>query len=403
MPKKRGTTDQFIRRARQVHGVDTYNYDQVEYKLARSKVIITCKTHGPFQQTPDAHLSGKGCTLCGYASNKAKQQMGSAEFISRASKKHGNFYDYRLVEYVNNATIVAIVCPKHGKFEQSPSNHLNGNGCPKCSSLLRRCSQDDWIAKAKNVHGDRYDYSQVAYTIDTAHVSIGCQIHGYFSQTPTSHVHGRSGCPKCNPGGGTPPALTLEEWIQRAVQKHGDKYDYGQVEYVNYFGAVTIRCPSHGDFQQRAGRHLDGHGCRACSLERSKLTFSKVSLEWLNHEAKRRNISIQHALNGGERWVRGPTGENYFVDGFCDATNQAFEFHGTFWHAHPAYYKDRSARHPGHLQKTFEEVYQRTLLREAHIRLKHQLIVMWEHDWRRIKDSAAAGTPVTKEESSVEL
>jgi hypothetical protein len=53
----------FINRAREVHG-DKFNYDSVDYKTNKDNVTIICKEHGPFQQSPGNHLSGKGCLLC---------------------------------------------------------------------------------------------------------------------------------------------------------------------------------------------------------------------------------------------------------------------------------------------------------------------------------------------------
>lgn len=58
--------------------------------------------------------------------------------------------------------------------------------------------------------------------------------------------------------------LTTEEWIQKARAKHGDKYDYSQSVYVNSRTEVTIICPEHGPFIQRAGNHLL-YGCPKCA------------------------------------------------------------------------------------------------------------------------------------------
>lgn len=62
----------------------------------------------------------------------------TTEFIKDANKVHNGKYDYSLVDYINNATKVKIICPTHGVFEQKPSNHLSGKGCPKCKSINLR-------------------------------------------------------------------------------------------------------------------------------------------------------------------------------------------------------------------------------------------------------------------------
>ena len=61
-----------------------------------------------------------------------RRKLTTEEFIKRARDIHGNLYDYNKTEYVNYDTKLIITCPKHGDFKQSPTHHLNGEGCPKC-------------------------------------------------------------------------------------------------------------------------------------------------------------------------------------------------------------------------------------------------------------------------------
>lgn len=119
------------------------------------------------------------------------------EFIWRARKIHGDKYDYSKVVYVNNMTKVCIVCPVHGEFWQRPKLHLRGHGCPCCSVDLRTGSVAIFISKAKEVHGDKYDYSQVIYRGSNTKVTIVCPKHGEFSQKSSGHLSGR-GCPFCS-------------------------------------------------------------------------------------------------------------------------------------------------------------------------------------------------------------
>ena len=62
------------------------------------------------------------------------KKLTTEEFISKAKEVHGNKYDYSKVEYVNNHTKVCIICPKHGEFWQTPNHHLLGHGCSKCKN-----------------------------------------------------------------------------------------------------------------------------------------------------------------------------------------------------------------------------------------------------------------------------
>ena len=120
-------TQEFIEKARLVHE-DKYDYSKVEYKTAKTKVIIICKEHGEFEQTPDNHLHGKGCPKC-----VKNYKLTQREFIRRAKEIHNDLYDYSQAKYSNIQEKVTIICPKHGEFEQRPVVHLLGCGCPKCS------------------------------------------------------------------------------------------------------------------------------------------------------------------------------------------------------------------------------------------------------------------------------
>ena len=129
----RRTTESFIENAKKIHG-DKYDYSKVNYVNASTKVCIICPIHGEFWQRPDKHLSLKqGCPKCGHIRNAIKKRLGVNEFVSRAKKVHGDKYDYSKVEYINCATKVCIICPQHGEFWQAPYCHLNGNGCPTCN------------------------------------------------------------------------------------------------------------------------------------------------------------------------------------------------------------------------------------------------------------------------------
>lgn len=189
---RRYTTEDFIEKAKIKHR-DKYDYSKVKYVNNTTKVTIICPSHGEFEQTPKIHLSGLGCPAC-----SGGVKITTEEFVERARKVHGDKYDYSKVNYVNSSTKVIIICPIHGEFEQAPTNHLSGQGCPNCGGR-KRLSTDDFIEKAKKVHGDKYDYSKVNYFNSETKVTIGCPIHGEFEQTPNAHLSGQ-GCPICNVG-----------------------------------------------------------------------------------------------------------------------------------------------------------------------------------------------------------
>ena len=269
MGKKKKTKEEFIKEARKVHG-DKYDYSKIEYVNNATKVTIICPKHGhdEFWQTPNSHLQGHGCPKCANESNGERCRSSKEDFIKKTRKEHGDKYDYSKVEYVNCDTKVCINCRDHGEFWQTPNNHINGSGCPKCyvenRSDKRTLTKEEFVKKALKVHGDKYDYSKVEYVGSKTKVCIICSEHGEFYQRPGDHLKS-CGCPKCK-GDKTRERCTLtkEEVIKKFREKHNDKYDYTKVEYVNCDTKVCIICPDHGEFWQTPRVHLRGSGCPKC-------------------------------------------------------------------------------------------------------------------------------------------
>ena len=272
---KQLTTETFIAKAIALHG-NRYDYSSVNYVNAHTHVMIICPDHGPFPQTPSNHLFEMGCPDCG-----GRKQLTTETFIEKAIALHGDHYDYSSVNYVNNRTNVTIICPDHGSFEQSPGSHLNKSGCPDCgamaAALSRRLTTEEFIDKAKAAHGDRYDYSQVEYVNSQTKVTIICPDHGPFEQAPGNHLF-KMGCPDC---GGRKP-LTTETFIHKAKAVHGDRFDYSQVEYVNNKTKVTIICPDHGPFEQVPGNHTFGKGCTVCGAKATAMSRQGTTDEFID-------------------------------------------------------------------------------------------------------------------------
>jgi hypothetical protein len=263
---KKLTKEEFIKKANEVHK-GKYNYDNVEYVNCDTKVCIICPEHGEFLQTPYNHTRGQGCPKCKGDKIRESKTLTKKEFIKKANKVHGDKYVYTNVKYVNANTKVCIICPEHGEFWQAGGNHIQGQGCPKCANEVNgercRSSKEDFIKKARKVHGVKYDYSKVDYVNSKTKVCIICPEHGHgeFWQTPSNHLNGK-GCQKC--GGSYVP--TTEEWIASVNEVHGGKYDYTNVTYVNSATKVCIICPEHGEFWQTPNHHIRGIGCPKCNL-----------------------------------------------------------------------------------------------------------------------------------------
>ena len=256
------TTEEFIAKAKAVHG-DKYDYSKVEYVDSTTKVCIGCKKHGDFWQKPNIHLQGKGCFKCGREKIATSSRKSLEQFLQDAKRIHGDRYNYSKVELVNYQTKVIIICPVHGEFTQSPTLHLQGSGCPKCGNEREslRMTTEGFIQKAKQIHGDRYDYSKVEYVGNKAKVCIICRDHGEFWQEARMHLSG-CGCPIC---AGRKKMRTYD-FIKKARSVHGDRYDYSKAEYKGNTEKVCIICPEHGEFWQQASNHLKGAGCPKCGF-----------------------------------------------------------------------------------------------------------------------------------------
>ena len=280
-------SSQFITKAKLVHG-DKYDYSKVNYTNSKTKVCIICPEHGEFWQIATEHLQGHGCPYC-YGNAKTTTE----EFITKAKLVHGDKYDYSKVKYKNNREKIIIICPIHGTFIQSPKNHLNGQGCPICGKVIRyknvKKTTNEFVEKAKKIHGDKYDYSKVEYKGCNEQVCIICPEHGEFWQTPHNHLSG-CGCKQCNISKRQNNENTInidylnlgDKFIKKSKIIHNDKYDYSRVNYKNANTKVCIICPEHGEFWQTPHDHLKGCGCIKCGISKRTKNRTLNTLQFIN-------------------------------------------------------------------------------------------------------------------------
>lgn len=197
--------------------VKTYDYSNAEYVSALKPITnIVCQKHGPFSQYSGNLRKGTGCPKCGSEKRVAARKMSADEFYAKADEVHGSLYSYPDKFYVNMQTKIPVVCKEHGKFTISPIKHLyQRQGCPQCGALKRGIRKtnvnvgakaaavrkqkfsDNFLDMATAVHGDKYDYSKVAYNGMCEKITIVCNQHGEFHQTPQKHLKEKQGCPKC--------------------------------------------------------------------------------------------------------------------------------------------------------------------------------------------------------------
>lgn len=132
-----------LEKFRQTHG-SKYNYSLVEYSNIKEKVKIICPDHGIFEQNPQSHWNGHGCTKpgCGYQNLRRSVD----DFVDEATSLHNGRYDYSDVKYVNNYTAVKIKCFEHGVFEMPPKIHIfEQRGCPSCFLGNRSWLETSWL------------------------------------------------------------------------------------------------------------------------------------------------------------------------------------------------------------------------------------------------------------------
>ena len=120
-----------------------------------------------------------------------KRVVTTESFIAEAKEIYGNRYDYSKADYKNRDHRVTVVCPIHGDFQVYAREHLDGKGCPKCEK------GEKFLAKLREKHGNKFGLEQFVYESSTSPVTLICPTHGAFSRLPHQILNSRFGCPKC--------------------------------------------------------------------------------------------------------------------------------------------------------------------------------------------------------------
>jgi hypothetical protein len=300
------------------------------------------------------------------------------EWVKIANDVFNNKYTYNKIFKNEKYHFFEIVCDIHGIFTKKIQNHIKKvQGCPMCSKPSK-LTKELFIIKAKKIHGEKYDYNDVMYINGNTKIKIKCKEHGVFEQLPTNHLQGQN-CPICS----NRHKISNDDFIEKAIKIHGNKYDYSEINYINshteikilckkhgYFNQmplnhlkgnqcykcsnivkttedfiekaniihnqlydyekttyvstrskVIITCKTHGDFEQTPNDHLNGCGCNKCRIN----NYSKMCIEWLNKIMEDENIFIQHAENLGEKNIK-INDKTIKFDGYCEKTNTVYEF-----------------------------------------------------------------------------
>ena len=342
------TTDDYKKLVQEKYG-DKYDLSTVEYNGMKNYVTVICHIHGEFTINAYDFINKRGCPKCARENKKKtikkettnKSKLTLEEFINVSNKIFDNFYDYSKTNLNerDEKGRVCIICPKHGEFWQNPYSHMKGHKCTKCGRESMASTQslttELFIKKAKEIHGDKYDYSLVTYKGCYEEVEIICPIHGSFMQQASVHLNGH-GCKQCaNEKNIKILTSNTQDFIKKAELIHGKENDYSFVDYKGAKIPVTIICKNGHKFSQMPNKHLEGHSCPYCSNNISRP--EKEIVEFLTSN----NINA-------ETNQRQYLSSNKELDIVIPSKNVAIEYNGLYWHNETKHDKNY------HLNKTIE-------------------------------------------------
>jgi Protein of unknown function (DUF723) len=194
-------------------------------------------------------------------------------FIYNAKQKFGDKFDYSLIEYVNAKTLVKIVCPVHGVYEQTPDKHLQStHGCSKCSLELKSKPKRRVCKKRKTDEvycklDTKHDLAGTTHHFNLNSVLIDCPVHGKEETTRAKLANRVYSCSKCSQlNRDSKRTHDTERVLKEFNDIHGE-YSYDLTNYKYKQSLITVFCKKHGEFRLRATKHLSGQGCSKCNIE----------------------------------------------------------------------------------------------------------------------------------------
>lgn len=365
----------FVKRSRIRHG-SRYKYNKVDYTkhsnalpsykngITGYKVCITCADHGEFYQSYSNHVDrGAGCPKCArllVGQKRSQHKMSEADYLRElieiGKKKHKSKYTYDLVKYAPDKRKdqkVEIRCNSHGSFWQSIHTHRAGHGCPKCARELNSKTGKmystakeylhHFLEKAEEVHGDKFDYSQVKFDKDNPRwgnkIKLVCSQGHSFKQCAHHHINLMQGCPKCLMRGYTSKELTTI-FLKEAKRIYGNKYDYSKVRYTTRKSSEKIKivCPTHGVFLRNYHTFLSiRRGCPSCSQHAS--SAEDILVNWIK---KISDSKVRRHVKG----ICKSTLTGYPLEVDIVVGDVALEYGGVYWHStlagkHKNYHRDK--------------------------------------------------------------
>lgn len=206
-----------------------------EYAGSRTQVMYTCAKHGLQTKELRKLLEGVGCAKCA----TDNRTIDFDEFVRRSNQTHNNRYTYDKEDFDSfSSGYVTAICAIHGRFRTLAQAHSTGSGCPECGIIRRstayKVSFDDFVERARTIHGNRYTYDASQYDSMTQPTIITCSEHGEFIQVASYHIHSESGCPKCSV-----------------------RESKGQTEMFNYLAGLGVQVSANYRYGQTHKKEID--------------------------------------------------------------------------------------------------------------------------------------------------
>lgn len=271
---------------------DKYDYSKVEYIDSKTPICIVCPEHGEFWQLPHVHLKSSGCPHCGKEIKRQKLTLTTEEFIKRAKQVHGDKYDYSKVEYKDSKTKICIICPKHGEFWQTAYIHLNGGGCPRCAKKMRGIHNKGTKTTEEFIRECIQKYGDRYDFSKTIYNGAKNKII-VFDKAKNKEII-TTPTSLLSKGYSEKTRLSKNNFIEIAQNVHNNKYDYSFTNYVDINTKIKYICPIHGEVEQLPRNHLR-YGCRFCSKDNVRKNTSSTTETFIEKAKKVHGVKYDYS------------------------------------------------------------------------------------------------------------
>jgi len=325
----------------------------------------------------------------------AKGQLANVEHYKARVKKIHKGHITIIGEYLGSKQPIKARC-KNGHTWTPIAQYLTmGQGCRKCGHIRTinsvRLTHDEYVKRITNKFSGQIKVIGT-YSKQTVNLKHECSIHGVFENTPDSMMNKlKYGCPECTKiGKGINRKKSNNEVIAQIFAKHGTR-----VKLIEPYSGSRVphkfKCEKGHTWKTTPDSVIRISGCPTCN---DPLRFSKVAIKWIKKYCKANSLGkAQHALNGGEVWLYGSSGQRYKVDGFLHKHNLVLEFNGDCFHGNPAKFKPTDKPNP-YSNLTAKELYKNTKRKAKDLtNAGYKVVSVWESDFKSGKLVSSVTVP----------